>query len=260
MLPHFADPVSFERKFQISNCSEEQEDGDGVNDVQNAEPDQTDMLERCKELYSNKVTHLALDFGFDVMSGSYDDALKKALTGKASVQDVAWASVDIEPLRELTRTLNMHKSVIQISKGEVAPPPSTRTLQRYGSDANPEEVSRRAQMLRERQDVWKQAVAQRKRFVAVGHAKCGVKAHAQTFYEKCTSVYNYATKAGEAHRVFVFSAELFHECRDAPWSNTTSFDKAALPVLEFMLAQTSPGDLLIFMDGRSRSWRKELGN
>ena len=66
---------------------------------------------------------------------------------------MTWASVGIESLRELTRTLNMLKSAIQISKGDVAPPPSTRTLQRFGSDANPDEVSRQAQMLKERQDI-----------------------------------------------------------------------------------------------------------
>ena len=252
VLPYFADPESFDKRFGIPNTSEEQEDGD------EAEADQTGMLDKCKESYSNMVTHKALDFGHDLMSGTYDDVLKGAIKDKASLQDVTWDSVGIESLRELTRALNMQKSVIQISKGDVAPPPSTRTLQRFGSDANPDEVSRQTQMLKERQDVWKQVVAKRKTLVTVGHAKIGVKAHAQTFYEKCTSVYNYEAKPGQAHRVFLFSAELFHGCRDAPWSNSTPFDRAATPVLEFMLGQTSPGDLLILMVGRSRSWRKEV--
>ena len=60
---------SFDKKFQIPNSSEKQEDGD------EPEADQADMLEKCKESYSSMVTHRALDFG----SGTYDDALKGAI-------------------------------------------------------------------------------------------------------------------------------------------------------------------------------------
>ena len=259
ILPYFANPSTYEAAFQAPASTEVDVYADAQADTQEVDlADQTDLLEQCKNKYANKISHLLLDFGYDLMAGCYDDVLKKALASKASLREIAWAEVDLDSLREVMRNLNLHKNVVGISKQSSAPMASTRTLQRYGSEASAEDAERRALMMKERQDVWRQAQVQRKKFVTVGHAKCATKAQAQQYFEKCSSVYSFVGRVGDQHRVFLFSAELFQECRNAPWSNLAEYDKAALPLLEFMLAQTGPGDVLVFLDGRSKSWRKEL--
>ena len=55
----------------------------------------------------------------------------------------------------------------------------------------------------------------------------------QQFYEKCQQLYNFPTKEKEAHRVFLFSADLYSECRQTPWNSVAPFDESAKPLLEF---------------------------
>ena len=43
-----------------------------------------------------------------------------------------------------------------------------------------------------------------------------------------------------------------------PWSNQAPWDESAKPLMEFMLAQAGVGDILVFMDGRSRAWRRKI--
>ena len=260
VLPFFMDPESYEAKFHSDPLGATQGESEEVDaeEGEKEEGQQDDALEDVKKQFQNKITHMALDFAFDVLAGSSDAGIKQAITGKASVRDVSWPQADgMVALRDLYRNLNLHQSVVHVGKAMGAPVASTRTLQRYGSDADPEEADRQAQMLKERQDIWRQAQAQRKKFVTVGHCKCATKSQAQSFYEK-TSAFQFAGRPGEAHRVFLFSAEMFTESRTSPWTNPGEFDKAAGPLLDFLLAQTGPADILVLMDGRSKSWRREL--
>ena len=81
---------------------------------------------------------------------------------------------------------------------------------------------------------------------------------AQQFYEKCNTVYTFPVKEKEAHRVFLFSADLYSECRQTPWTSLAPFDESAKPLLEFMLAQSGPADVICCLDGRSKLWRRQL--
>jgi hypothetical protein len=92
----------------------------------------------------------------------------------------------------------------------------------------------------------------------VGQARVTTKQQVQAYYEKCQTLYRFPTRDREAHRVFLFSAELFAEARKAPWSAATPYDESAKPFIEFMLAQAGVGDVLCFMDGRSKAWRRKI--
>lgn len=104
----------------------------------------------------------------------------------------------------------------------------------------------------------------RKKFATVGHAKISTKAQAQSFFEKCGPVYQFVGKAGHAHRVFVFSADTFYEAgplaapQGKPWCTPPVWSATADPLLEFMLSQTGPSDILVLCDGRSKACRRKL--
>ena len=143
VLPYFQSPDAYEAQFQAGTATS----GD------DQEVDQTDSLEKAKNKFTNKLTHMILDFGYDLLAGSLDDALRKGLTNKNSLNDISWAQLaDMAALREITRALNLHQSVVHVGEQHV-PQKSARTFTRYTSDGGPDEKEdRAAHMLKERQD------------------------------------------------------------------------------------------------------------
>ena len=79
----------------------------------------------------------------------------------------------------------------------------------------------------------------------------------QTAFEK-TPLHQVGGKAGEAHRVFVFSAELFSESPTAPWVMLAELGTAASPYLEWLNEVNGSYDVTMVGDGRSRKSRKEI--
>ena len=79
----------------------------------------------------------------------------------------------------------------------------------------------------------------------------------QAAFEK-TPLYQVAGKAGEAHRVFVFSAELFAESPTAPWVTLSDLGNAAGPYLEWLYDIRGSFDVVMIGDGRSRQSRKQI--
>lgn len=63
---------------------------------------------------------------------------------------------------------------------------------------------------------------------------------------------------GEAHRVFVWSADLFCESVDTPWAKGPVVSDLMQPVLAFITAQKGPSDMHLVCDGRSRRVRKVM--
>lgn len=61
---------------------------------------------------------------------------------------------------------------------------------------------------------------------------------------------------GEAHRLFVWSADLFAESLDMPWVKGAVVSPLMKPVLEFIVAQQGPVDTHLVCDGRCRQVRK----
>jgi len=96
--------------------------------------------------------------------------------------------------------------------------------------------------------------AQRRKYVQVHSA---AKDSMQTTFEN-TAAHTFAGKPTESHRLFLFSADLVAETSDTPWSAPPQWHEAGSALVEFVLAQTGPADVLVFCDGRSRSCRAKL--
>ena len=69
----------------------------------------------------------------------------------------------------------------------------------------------------------------------------------------------FAGKSGEAHRVFVLSADTFKFEGDDPWFELTDVPERFLrPAMKFMLGQDGPLDVLLFFDGRNPNNRENM--
>ena len=90
------------------------------------------------------------------------------------------------------------------------------------------------------------------------HARVTTKTTLQPMFEKTAGLYNFKGKVAESHRLFLFCADPFMEAKAIPWATVPSWDETARPTIEWLLTQTGPQDVLVFCDGRSRSWRGKL--
>ena len=98
----------------------------------------------------------------------------------------------------------------------------------------------------------------RKKFATVGWARATTKQQVQAFFAN-TPIHTFQGKPGEAHRVFLFSAELFSEAQSGkPWASVTELGSAADIFLDWMLTQTGPNDVLMVCDGRSTAHRRKI--
>ena len=167
-----------------------------------------------------------------------------------------------EALRELRSALQSHRRVIAVDGTANAPPPSTRTLVRYDSDAA-EEGQTRAQSEKERQETWTKAQQLRRKIATVLVGPSGsaaTLARAETVYEKSAAVSGFKGQPRERHRAFIFSADLLAETSKEPWkevSEPTDSPQVSL-LLDFVLCKKGPFDVLIFCDGRSRKMRRVI--
>jgi hypothetical protein len=107
------------------------------------------------------------------------------------------------------------------------------------------------------------AEAARKKLATVGTCKPVAEAQLQQFFEK-TQAYQFAAKAAQSHRVFVFSADTYFEGgtlagpQGKPWCTPVPWGTGADVIMKWMLTNTGPGDVLMVCDGRSKACRKKL--
>ena len=210
-----------------------------------------------------KVGLCCTDFMFDLLAGTHDAIIKSALqnTGK----DTPWGALEIPPWQELHRVLSLQRSVVAADDG-AAPVASTRVLRRYasaserGDGTEGNAAGDDATHLRERADAWKQANGVRKKFVSIAVAKTASAESLQEQFQGCGSAYHAQGKAGTAHRVFLFSADLLGERQTKPWSTMTDMPTTGhtTNLITFLLKQTGPFDVLVFADGRNRASRLEI--
>ena len=91
-----------------------------------------------------------------------------------------------EHLRELCTALEAHRRVIAVDSGATAPPPSSRTLARYNSEASDgdiDSIERKEQLAQERQEAWTKAQTLRKKVAQSAFWQPGT---GITGLEKCT--------------------------------------------------------------------------
>ena len=113
----------------------------------------------------------------------------------------------------------------------------------------------------QRAQIWKKAVAQRKKLVQFGIVKNAKSAdsYAETF-KKAGPAQSWKGKAKEEHRVFSMSADLFTDAGDQPWvTKAVPNDKYLQAGVEFLKMQRSgAADVLLAFDGCCRESRSEL--
>ena len=74
-----------------------------------------------------------------------------------------------------------------------------------------------------------------------------------------SSLFRFSGKAGDTHRVFVFSADLFSESGSKPWAATPDLPGTEADVfVKWLLSNTSQEDVLLLCDGLSRISRLKL--
>ena len=216
-----------------------------------------DELSIVKDKYTNKATHEVIDFLYHIMSCNSDEPILQVIkANKGDLKNIAWSEADgFSAMREIYRLLNMHKAVV--NTGTSNPPEVGRkTLQRYNSESQ-EDPEQQAEQQRERDQAWKQAVAVRKKTVFIGSANIRKIEDIRTFFQKTPAYKAWNGRPGEAHRVFLFSSDLFQESPTQPWKSEPDITDAAA-LLEFITHQADTSDVLMLCDGRSKKCRKIL--
>jgi hypothetical protein len=149
---------------------------------------------------------------------------------------------------------------VKLGGGDDVPAATTRTLRRYATDDGDDE-DERERTQKDRKDCFLQVKTLRRKHVTLvaaaarGHGQ--TKKAMQAQFES-SAAYRYQGKGGENHRLFVFSADLFQEASNTPWQTQPDSSPASAGIVEWMLQQSAPQDVLLFCDGRSRSARQQL--
>ena len=230
----------FEKTFDPST----QEDGGDEGHV-------TDAFKQ--EHMKTKAGNEALDFFFDLYSGEYEEQMSEFLKGQ-QWKDLIWSNFDVGGFQNFIRQINIQRTVV--ISDDAAPAATTRTLQRYASDAA--DATEKQEMQKEREEHWKNACGMRRKIVNFGYGRNFTEKEIQSVYEK-SAVYNFQGTLGKAHRVFLFAADLLHEPETTPWSRLPEWKAdLAQAALRFMLTHAGPADVLVFCDGRSRQCRIAL--
>lgn len=212
-----------------------------------------DAIDALKMEYKDKSSHVLIDCLFDLLATTHDKSIGDALKSTL-MKDIDWSEDhELELVREILRLCSMHKTAMDLQRK--GPPAAPRELARLTSDPGvPDEEEKR----KERAEAWRQAQFARKKLVHVGHSRCSAKVQLQSYFEK-TPIFNFGGKAGESHRLFIFSAELFAEARGSPWATHAEMSHATADVmLSWLGNQTGPTDVILLADGRSRACRKRL--
>ena len=144
-----------------------------------------------------------------------------------------------------------------IGDSSKAPKPTLRELVRRTSEGNDPEAA-----AVERQDLWKRAVAQRKKMALLHKVENPKKkeSYNQIFEKLPASLKDFDGKAGVEHRVFVLSCDLLNQKGTTPWLAASPPDDTVLDsVLEFMKGVAcKSNDVIMVWDGCQRKSRRSL--
>ena len=265
VLKHFVSYGSYNKAFATRSPSASTPGGDAsvaepqplADDDQEAEEDPFEKMRAglCK------TGGMVLDFLFDLYAGEHDkdlnELLKKHSCCAALLPWTEWEGAAGKAWREVTRQLGVHKQVVSATTPGALPPQSHRSLKRVLTEDGGEDDDRTAAMRQEREETWKSAQTARKKYALVSHAVGRKSADLQAWFERQRNAYHFVGKAGESHRIFIFSADTAESEGEEPWKCTTD-SKHLDVVLEFMKAQTGPCDVLLCFDGRNKADRAAL--
>ena len=104
--------------------------------------------------------------------------------------------------------------------------------------------------------MWKQGQEARRKLATVTFARGGnLQAAVDQALKQKTDV---PLHCGTSHRLFFFGADAAWEPADKPWTAQTQWRPDYVKIVECMMTQQGPADVLVFSDGRSRAVRAEL--
>jgi hypothetical protein len=154
------------------------------------------------------------------------------------------------------KTLHAADCVVSLSSGDCAPKATLRELVRASSDGGDKE-----QAAAERQDVWRRAVANRKKLVSLIQVKFPKqRASYLEALNKCSGVAGFRGKVGESHRVFVISCDLLNQKGKTPWAVASYPDEKIFEEMIGFVSTHGRGecDIIMAWDGCLRKTRRTL--
>ena len=129
-------------------------------------------------------------------------------------------------------------------------------MKRWASESECSEDAAKHDLSKERNAVWKQGQEARRKLATVTFARGGnLQAAVDQALKQKTDV---PLHCGTSHRLFFFGADAAWEPADKPWTAHTQWRPEFAKIVEYMMAQQGPADVLVFSDGRSRAVRADL--
>ena len=266
VFPKFTSPMMFQTGFSQADDPPEV----GLTTSAEEGPPESEDLETSLDTLAEALAarspaaQLMLQLLYDIYTGVFDSSFKalgNEIVNMKAVLESRSAGTELMANR-ITAFLNAAAtlSVTSTSEKETAPPPSARVLARTTSDPTGEDRDR---FMREHNEIWKQAQAERKKYVQILTSAKGAGAHltSQHLMEsfKKSAVRDFPGKAKVSHRAVLFAADLMWESDVEPWFKFADpVESDMRTVVDFMLTFNSGYDFLFLFDGRHRDARKMI--
>ena len=278
VLSWFTDFGAFEREFPpiraglAANPGPEAGVGAGETAQGGAcEGEGEDPLEERKKTLS-KHAGMLCELLFCAFSGDTDQLLKNSMVNNEGAVSLASLYALREDgggalgqhLREFVTAAESHKRVITVDTAGSAPPPGQKTLKRYASDESEHGGEAAKELAAERQELWKNAQALRKKssqIVQWPHSTPNGPAVEKVYQRGGGAVKDFKGKKGENHRAFFFSVDAAGETAKEPWkeqSPAADLTETLEGAIQFFDLVKKPFDVLILCDGRDRQARRKL--
>ena len=160
-----------------------------------------DSLELWKK-DKRKAVMEAADFLHDLYGGVYDSALAAMnIEESKDPGEVDWLTVKgLQPYEVIVRLFRSAGTAVSCSAAEEAPAPNKRTLNRLMSDPVYED-SRQEEVVRERQETWRKAIAERKTLVTFSVCKQWTKEKLRQHTASLAAAKEFKGVIGERHRI-----------------------------------------------------------
>ena len=160
-----------------------------------------------------KIIREIADIVSDLNGGIHNDALEGIKVEEhTSPLSIDWGQGEvIPPCANIARSIRVSASAISSTAAETAPPVPPRALCRVMSDPIYADA-KRADVEKERQEIWNTSTAERKKYVSFSTCKTWAKTELVKHVTQLKAAQAFEPRIGEHHRVFFASAD-FHRAR-----------------------------------------------
>ena len=260
LLQVFQSYATYNAAFAAPNPDDVEGEEDDAADASTLGGEKRDPFEQFRSDLC-KTGSTVLDFLFDFFAHVYDQELNELVKKHSgSIALLPWSELEGDAgtaWRDVVRQLGVHKATVSASEKGGPPDVSSRCLKRVLTEdgADGDDQDRAAEMRKERQEAWNSAQVGRRKYATATHATVKSAQDIQKWFERQKEAYQFNGKAGESHRVFVFSCDTSGSEGPEPWRQTTETKDIGM-FLEFMQQQKGPCDVLLSFDGRQGTDRK----